>query len=194
MRIAIDAMGEIMLPLPSSRYRGRRPERDIDIVLVGTARGLVKSVPANVEIVEAPEVIENEDKPLMAIRRKRNSSMVVALGMVKRHCPAVVSAGNTGALMAGKKANCRPNSRRKNRHWLLCLQNRLGAPSPLTSATMDPKPIFQYALMGALYARTVFGLKPRVGLLNVGLSLRKAMSWQSDTAVGPIGAELYQQC
>lgn len=183
MRIAVDAMGGDNAPVAVVKGAAAAAQErgDIDIVLVGNSQRIreICPLPVNVEIVEAPEVIENEDKPLMAIRRKRNSSMVVALGMVKEGtAQAVVSAGNTGALMAGASliVGRIPGVTKPALAPVLPTRTGRGTVAVDIGATMDPKPenLFQYALMGTLYARTVFGLEnPRVGLLNVGVESEK---------------------
>lgn len=106
MRIAVDAMGGDNAPaaIVAGALAAQEAGKDLEIVLVGREDEIraVAVVPEDIEIVHAPEVIENEDKPLLALRRKRNSSMVIALNMVKEgKVDAVVSAGNTGAFMAG---------------------------------------------------------------------------------------------
>lgn len=183
MRIAVDAMGGDNAPeaIVKGAVAAAQEGRDIEIILVGNSQRIrdICPMPANVEIVEAPEVIENEDKPLMAIRRKRNSSMVVALSMVKDgSSQAVVSAGNTGAFMAGASliVGRIPGVSKPALAPVLPAQDGKGTVAVDIGSTMDPKPenLYQYALMGNLYAKTVFALEePRIGLLNVGVEPEK---------------------
>lgn len=193
MRIAVDAMGGDNAPVAivEGAVAAARESRDIDIVLVGNSQRVREAgpLPANVEIVEALEIIENEDKPLMAIRRKRNSSMVVALGMVKEGtAQAVVSAGNTGAFMAGASliVGRIPGVSKPALAPVLPARTGQGTVAVDIGATMDPKPenLYQYALMGTLYAKTVFGLEePRVGLLNVGVEPEKGNELAKQTHI-----------
>ncbi len=183
MKIAVDAMGGDNAPdaIVKGALAAAVAGRDIEIILVGNGDRIkdIALLPENVSIVEAAETIENEDKPLMAIRRKRNSSMVVALQMVKDGtADAVVSAGNTGAFMAGASliVGRIPGLTKPALAPVLPTQDGKGTVALDIGATMDPKPenLFQYALMGNLYAQTVFGIpEPRVGLLNIGIEPEK---------------------
>jgi len=184
MKIAVDAMGGDNAPLAivKGALAAAEAVKDIRIILVGAKNRIIEAVatlPENVSIVEAEEVIENDDKPLMAIRRKRNSSMVVALQMVKDgSADAVVSAGNTGAFMAGASliVGRIPGISKPALAPALPTRDGKGVITVDIGATMDPKPenLYQYALMGNLYAKTVFARsKPRIGLLNVGVEAEK---------------------
>jgi glycerol-3-phosphate acyltransferase PlsX len=185
MRIAVDAMGGDNAPvqiikgaLEAASIRG-----DLEIVLVGIEAQILDTagsqLPGNVTVVDAPEVIENEEKPLMALRRKRNSSMVVGLQMLKDGTvDAMVSAGNTGALMAGASliVGRIPGIGKPALAPVIPTENGRGVVTVDIGATMDSKPenLYQYAIMGNLYSQTVFGIKePRVGLLNIGIEAEK---------------------
>ena len=183
MKIAVDAMGGDNAPVAIVKgvLAAAEAGRDIEIILVGDGHRIknIALLPENVSIVEAAETIENEDKPLMAIRRKRNSSMVIALQMVKDGAAdAVVSAGNTGAFMAGASliVGRIPGLTKPALAPVLPTQDGKGTVAVDIGATMDPKPenLYSYALMGNLYAQTVFGIpKPRIGLLNIGIEPEK---------------------
>ncbi|MDD4768529.1 MAG: phosphate acyltransferase PlsX [Eubacteriales bacterium] len=183
MKIAVDAMGGDNAPdaIVKGALAAAEAGRDMEIILVGNGDRIkdIALLPENVSIVEAAETIENEDKPLMAIRRKRNSSMVVALQMVKDGtADAVVSAGNTGAFMAGASliVGRIPGLTKPALAPVLPTQDGKGTVALDIGATMDPKPenLYSYALMGNLYAQTVFGIpEPRIGLLNVGIEPEK---------------------
>ncbi len=125
------------------------------------------------EIRHTVEAIGAEDKPSQALRKGRNSSMRLAIDSVAEgHAAGVVSAGNTGALMAMAKfvlktlpgidrpalASCLPTNRGE------CVMLDLGA-----NVECDADNLVQFAVMGANFAHTVLGrLRPTVGLLNVG--------------------------
>ncbi|HBH1936273.1 TPA: phosphate acyltransferase PlsX, partial [Clostridioides difficile] len=127
------------------------------------------------EIVHTTEIIENEDKPVKAIRSKKDSSMVVALNLVKEgKADAIISAGNTGALLAGglfvvgrikgidRPCLCSaiPNVKRG-----MTLIADCGA-----NADCKPKNLVEFAAMSNIYSRKVLGLEnPKVALANVGL-------------------------
>jgi glycerol-3-phosphate acyltransferase PlsX len=171
--VAVDAMGGDNAPqaVVAAARAFAREERDARVLLVGQPERLGD---AGVEVVPASEVIAADEAPAAAIRRKRDSSVAVGLGLVRSgDAQAFVSAGNTGALMAGS---------------LLVLGRIPGVDRPAMSsvlptidgrgfllldlgAQMDatPRNLYEYAVMGSLYAELVRGIaRPRVGLLNVG--------------------------
>lgn len=128
---------------------------------------------AKLSIVHATEVITMEDKPLRAIARKKDSSMVRGFNLIKEgHAAAFVSSGNTGALMAGSKLIVGSISGvdrpvlaavipRENGHFILI---DAGANPEATAAHL-----VHNAILGADYARVILGLEaPRVGLLTIG--------------------------
>ena len=184
MKIAVDAMGGDNAPeaivqgalqaaaqIPQARVVlvGRRQELE---TLLGTSAG-------EIDIVDAPEVISGDDKPLMAIRRKRKSSLAVALSMLAEgEVQAVVTAGNTGAFMAGASllVGRIPGINKPALAPVLPTMDGRGVIALDIGSTMDPKPenMLQFAIMGSLYALTMFGIEqPRVGLLNVGTEPEK---------------------
>src|SRR4051812_33083469 len=107
MRIPIDAMGGDHAPHAhiESAISAAAEWPDTQLILVGDPDVLQpllgQGAPGNISIESALEVIGNDDEPVKAVRRKTNSSMVVAGRMVKEgRADAMISAGNTGALMA----------------------------------------------------------------------------------------------
>jgi phosphate acyltransferase len=180
--IALDAMGGDNAPgeVVEGGVLALNEVDDIRLILVGQqdkiAACLAKRAypTGRVEIIHAPEVVGADDAPVMAVRRKKDSSMMTAIRLVREgRADAVVSAGNTGALMAGS---------------LLMVGRMEGIDRPALTivipcfngdnvvlldvgANMDAKPehLMQYAVMGKIYAREVLGKeRPRVALLNVG--------------------------
>jgi glycerol-3-phosphate acyltransferase PlsX len=131
------------------------------------------SVRARIEIVEAPDVIQMNEKPTAGLRKKPNSSMIVGLKLqVDDKSDAFVSAGNTGAQMASSA-------------MLLKLQPGLTRPAIATvfptarnpvividsGANVDcsSKELLQFAWIGAVYAECIFGRSnPSIGLLSIG--------------------------
>ncbi len=128
---------------------------------------------ASCEIVHTPHVIASEDKPSVAVRRGKSSSMWMAIESVKNgQACAVVSAGNTGALMAISKLVLRTlNGINRPAIAALfptlrgeCVMLDLGA-----NVESDAQDLYRFAIMGDAFARAVLGLsRPRIGLLNVG--------------------------
>lgn len=184
MRIAVDAMGGDNAPdeIVKGALEAVRINSNFDLVLIGVEEkitAVANNLPKNVSIIDTPEVIENDDKPLLSIRRKRNSSMVVALQMLKEgKVDAVVSAGNTGAFMAGASllVGRIPGVSKPALAPVLPTVDGQGVVAVDIGATMDPGPenLYQYAIMGNLYSQNVFGItNPRIGLLNVGTEAEK---------------------
>lgn len=133
---------------------------------------------SNIEVVHCSERVENEDTPTVAIRRKKDSSLVVGLTHLKEHkIDGFVTAGNTGAVLAGGifvvgriKGISRP---------AICTVFPVGEkPSVLldngANAECKPNHLLEFALMGSVYASAVLGYEnPTVGLVNIGAEEHK---------------------
>lgn len=185
MKIAIDAMGGDLAPQApvEGALAAAREWPDTQLLLVGKPEILNPLLgsgkPSNIEIVEATEKIEADDEPVRAVRRKPDSSMVVAARLVKEgKADAMISSGNTGALMtAGLLVVGRMNDiERPGLTSIIPTIDRVGVLTLDLGANMDAKPehLLQYAKMGSMYRQKVHGMeKPRVGLLNVGTEAGK---------------------
>ena len=182
MAIAVDAMGGDS-PLAVQIEAAVRAIRDfaIEVVLVGAEDQINKTLKQHsydqhkLRIVNSTEIVEMNESPAQALRQKKNSSIRVAVDLVKAgEAEAIVSAGNTGASMAIAKfvfksiegierpaiATLMPSVHRNHPFVLLDI-----------GANTDCKPLYllQFALMGDAYARTYLHLEnPRVALLNNG--------------------------
>jgi phosphate acyltransferase len=126
-----------------------------------------------IEIVHATEVIEMHDSPVQAVRRKKDSSMGRAIDLVKQGAAdAIVSAGNTGALLTAAHLKLR-TLEGVDRPGLAVL---IPAPQNVfvlmdAGANLEPHPsnLVQYAIMGSLYSRQIMGYQnPRVALFSIG--------------------------
>ncbi|GIP33008.1 phosphate acyltransferase PlsX [Paenibacillus sp. J2TS4] len=179
MRIAIDAMGGDHAPhaIAEGAVAAAREWNDMELILVGHSEQLgplLGDKPANVTIHHADDVILAEDEPVKAVRRKKAASMVVAGRLVKeKQADAMISAGNTGALMAtGLLVVGRIRGiERPALAPMIPTMDGTGVLALDLGANMDSSPdnLLQYAIMGSIYRSKVHGLaKPRVGLLNVG--------------------------
>lgn len=184
MKIAIDAMGGDHAPQSTveGALAAAKEWSDIEIVLVGDEAVLapmLKDAPVNLSIHHASEVIEADDEPVKAVRRKKDASMVVAGRLVREgEAAAMISAGNTGALMTtGLLVVGRLEGiERPALAPMIPTVDERGVLALDLGANMDAKPehLAQYALMGSIYREKVHGLsKPRVGLLNVGTEAMK---------------------
>ncbi|MCR4398453.1 MAG: phosphate acyltransferase PlsX [Firmicutes bacterium] len=184
--VAVDAMGGDHAPeapvrgaVEAARTMG------IPVCLVGDGekiRAVMDAMPDGagrdardlVTVRHASEVVAGDDQPVAAIRRKKDSSMAVALAMVRDgEASAVVSAGNTGALMAGGVLILGrvEGVDRPALSTILPTENGKGVLMLDVGANVDSKPehLVQFAVMGSVYASRVLGWKPvSVALLNIG--------------------------
>ena len=165
-------------------------DSELKIKLVGNKAELEQLVNAEggsdrIEIINSEEIITCEDSPAEVIREKPNSSMVVALSTLKGDSSAVVSAGSTGALLAGgimkvgrirgihRPALCTvlPTANGGDVVFLDC-----GANSECTEKTL-----VGFAAAGKIYSKTVLGNEqPKIGLLNNGTEKTKGMQIHRD--------------
>lgn len=188
MKIILDAMGGDNAPeaVVKGAVRAKK-ELGVDIVLVGIeekVRACLKAEGAeDIEVVNATEIITMNDDPSTATRRKKDSSMAVALKMLSNdEGDAVVSAGSTGALLTGATLTVKriKGIRRAamapvlpaGEHGVMLID--CGANVECTEEYL-----LQFAYMGSFYAKKIMGCdKPRVGLLNVGTEPEKGGDMQ----------------
>jgi phosphate acyltransferase len=194
-RIALDAMGGDFAPevtLTGALQALAELEREHTIQLVGQTdvvaaqlaellRGQFASMRAlrdRLEIVEAPEVVEMNDKPSVVIRGKPNSSMAVGLRLQPEgKSDAFVSAGNTGAQMAASLVLLRLHAG-LNRPAIATALPSARHPVVLLDAganvDCEAAELVQFARLGSVYAEDVLGRpNPGVGLLNIGEEAEK---------------------
>jgi len=182
VRIAVDAMGGDRGPELMARAAIGAVDSDsskLDIILVGdqeqVSAALRKSKRnhSSIEVVHASETVGMSEPPASAIRKKKDSSIAVAMRLLKEgKADALVSAGNTGAVVAGSLvsigrlhgvsrpaiATFFPTEKRPT------VFLDIGANSVCT-----PKNLLQFGVMGAVFAQYQLGIqRPRVGLLNIG--------------------------
>ncbi|MBD0380395.1 phosphate acyltransferase PlsX [Paenibacillus sedimenti] len=184
MRIAIDAMGGDHAPkvVVEGALAAAKEWTDVEIILVGNTAAIEAHLgerPANLTIRHTEEVIEADDEPVKAVRRKKDASMVVAGKLVReKEAEAMISAGNTGALMTtGLLVVGRiPGIERPALAPMLPTIDGNGVLALDLGANMDAtaEHLTQYAIMGSIYRNKVHGIaNPRVGLLNVGTEAMK---------------------
>lgn len=189
MRIAFDVHGGDHAPhaVIEGVLQAAMDYSDLTFVLIGIDETLKPSGPSNIEFIKVTEIITAEDDPVKAIRRKKDSSIVVGCRLVKEGAvDAFVSAGNTGALMA---SGLFVTGRMKgiDRPALAPIFPSLKGMGTLVldvGANPEAKPehLRQYAVMGSVYAEKVMGIaRPRVGLLNIGTEDGKGTSLTKDT-------------
>ena len=126
-----------------------------------------------IEVVDATEGIPCHDAPVDAIRRKKNSSMVLALNAVKEgRAAACISGGNSGALLAGGQFLVGRAKGVKRTPLAPLIPHRYGSSLLIDcGANVDAKPenLVQFAKMGSIYMKNIEGIEnPRVGIINIG--------------------------
>lgn len=189
MRIIVDAMGGDNAPqAPVEGALRAIKELGVDITLVGNEEVLKNLIPtdAKVDIINTTEVITMDDDPSTAVRRKKDSSMAVALKMLADgQGDAVVSAGSTGALLTG--ATLTVKRIRGIRRAAMAPMLPIGKHGVMLidcGATVGctPEYLLQFAFMGSFYASKLLNCEnPRVGLLNVGTEDCKGGELQHQT-------------
>lgn len=186
MKIIVDAMGGDNAPTEIVKASVKAVnELNINVILVGQEdvikREIAKCTVKNdklIEIHNASEIVSNDDAPAIAIKSKKDSSMVVGCNLLKDGVgDAFISAGNTGALMAGA---------------LLIVKRIKGVDRPALAPVIptkngacllidggsnaDCKPInlLQFGIMGSIYMKKAFNVEnPRVGIVNIGSEEKK---------------------
>lgn len=132
----------------------------------------------SIQFLEAKEEIKMEDAPLLAVRRKQESSMALAMQLVRdKKCDGLVTAGNTGAITAHASLELEKLPGISRPALLALLPTEKGKVAILdvgANVTFRPKYLMQFALMGSAYQKIVEGVEnPKVGLLNIGGEARK---------------------
>jgi glycerol-3-phosphate acyltransferase PlsX len=178
VRVAVDAMGgdhgaAEVVPGALDHARAHADDR---VILVGdeaTIRAIAGELPPNVTIVQASQVIGMDEHPVLALREKKDASIVVAMDLVKNgEADAVVTAGHTGAGMAAAvlRLGRLPGV---DRPALAVQMITESGPMVLLDIGANPdstaENLAQYARMGAIFAERVLGVaSPRVALLSIG--------------------------
>lgn len=178
MKIVLDAMGGDNAPkaIVEGAVKALDKIKNLEIVLTGKETEIKKYLNENIEnlsIINCTEVIENDEQPSVAIKQKKDSSLVVALDMLRqKQADAVISAGSTGAILIGgflKVGRIKGVSRPA---LAPLLPTKKGGSVLLIDcgANVDTKPknLVDFAIMGTSYMK-VFGIEnPKVALLSVG--------------------------
>ena len=180
-RIAVDAMGGDHAPraeVEGAILAAR--ELGVQVLLVGQAEVLKHELAKHphrglpLEVVHASEVITMKDSPTQAFRKKRDSSVHVTAKLVRSgEADAMVSAGNTGAVMATARFMLGTLPSVDRLALAAAFPNSRGTVTVMldVGATVDAKAVHleQFAIMGEIYYRAIFGTRrPRVGLLSIG--------------------------
>ena len=182
MKIAVDAMGGDFAPHVAVKgaLHAAGLFEDTDIILVGDEKslknicaGLSSSLPKNISFRNASEVIHMDESPVIALRRKKDSSISVAANLVKEnYAEALVTAGSTGAAVAATTLKWRLLPGIDRSGIALPFPHAKGVSVLLDAgANIECKPInfYQYAVMGKIYSQAILNKKNvSIGLLNIG--------------------------
>ena len=195
MKIIIDAMGGDNAPLEIVKGALAGQKRwGVDVALTGDTVAIlkalescgVKELPKGMEIAHTTETVEMCDDPATVFRRKKDSSMGVALQMLRDgKGDAVVSAGSTGALLTGATLITKRVRGIRRAAMAPVIPTTTGKAVLIdcgANAECTPEYLVQFAYLGSFYAKRVLGLaEPRVGLLNIGAEDSKGTELQKET-------------
>ena len=194
VKVAVDAMGGDNAPGETVKgaVEAINADRRVKVFLVGREPVIKEELKkyeydeAQLEVVHAEEVIETAEPPVMAIRRKKNSSIVVCMNMVKDGaCDAMVSAGSTGAVLVGGQVIVGRIKGVERPPLAPLIPNAKGVSLLLDcGANVDARAsqLLQFAKMGSIYMERVIGVKnPRVGLVNIGVEEEKGNALTKET-------------
>jgi len=177
MKIAVDAMGGDHAPREIVMGALEASRDGIEVILLGDSDSILKELGSNkrdlIDIVHTTETIAMGEQPANAVRKKKDSSIVRAVQLVKEgKASAFVSAGSTGAVMAAALLGLGRIKGIDRPAIASVIPGKKGGTVLLdVGANMDckPKNLQQFGIMGYLYADRILGIdNPRVGLLNVG--------------------------
>jgi glycerol-3-phosphate acyltransferase PlsX len=194
IKIALDAMGGDHAPGPivAGALQAVAADPDLRVTLVGDQAQVGSclpqkdGLPERIELFHASQVVGMEESPVVALRKKPDSSISRCWQLLaERKVDAIVSAGNTGAMVAGG-LRLRLFLKNVRRPGIAAVMPTLKGPSVLldVGANVHPKPehLYQYGVMGSIFARHILQRKePRIGLLNVGSEEQKGHDLAKDT-------------
>ena len=185
-RVVLDAMGGDNAPQApvQAAVDAIRTRTDIKVILVGQEEVVREELSKyeypkeQIELVDAPEVIEMAEPPVLAIRRKKQSSIVVGLNLVKSgEADAFVSAGSTGAVLVGGQTIVGKIRGIQRAPLAPLIPTETGVSLLIDcGANVDARAehLVQFAKMGAIYMKDVVGIKnPRVAIVNIGAEEEK---------------------
>lgn len=194
VNVAVDAMGGDNAPaeIVKGAVDAINADSRVKVFLVGQETPVKEELKKyaypeeQLEFVQAEEIIEMAEPPVMAIRKKKDSSIVKALYMVKEgKCDAFVSAGSTGATLVGGQVIVGriKGVERPPLAPLIPTENGVALLIDC-GANVDARSshLVQFAKMGSVYMENVVGIKnPRVGIVNIGVEEEKGNSLVKET-------------
>lgn len=194
VKVAVDAMGGDNAPVEiiKGAVDAIKESQEVKVFLCGQEDVIKKELAKysypeeQLVIINATEIIETAEPPVMAIRKKKDSSIVVAMNLVKNGtCDAYVSAGSTGATLVGGQVIV-GRIKGVERPPLAPLIPTIKGETLLVDcgANVDARPshLVQFAKMGSIYMRDVMGIEnPKVGIVNIGAEEDKGNALVKET-------------
>jgi glycerol-3-phosphate acyltransferase PlsX len=194
IKVAVDAMGGDNAPaeIVKGAVEALAADKRLKISLVGREASIMQELNkytydvARLDVVSATEVIENAEPPVSAIRKKKDSSIVKALYLVKEGtCDAFVSAGSTGAVLVGGHVIVGRIKGVERPPLAPLIPTKKGVTLLLDcGANVDARAshLVQFAKMGSLYMEHVMGVAhPKVGIVNIGAEEEKGNALVKET-------------
>ncbi|MEE1100094.1 MAG: phosphate acyltransferase PlsX [Agathobacter sp.] len=193
-RVAVDAMGGDNAPLEivKGAIDAVNNRDDIKVFLIGQTALIEKELAKynfskeRVEVIDAPEVIEMAEPPVMAIRKKKQSSIVVGMNMVKhKEADAFVSAGSTGAVLVGGQLIVGRIKGIQRPPLAPLIPTEKGVSLLIDcGANVDARSehLVQFAKIGSIYMENILGKKnPKVAIVNIGAEEEKGNALVKET-------------
>ena len=194
VKIAVDAMGGDNAPgeIVAGAVMAAQSREDIQIFLIGKEEVVSEELKKHtykkeqIEVVNATEVIETEEPPVNAIRKKKNSSLVVGLNLVKNgEADGFVSAGSSGAVLVGGQVIVGRVKGVERPPLAPLIPTEKGVSLLIDcGANVDARAshLVQFAKMGSIYMENVLGIKnPRVAIVNIGAEEEKGNALVKET-------------
>lgn len=194
VRVAVDAMGGDNAPkeIIKGAVEAVNENSKIKVYLTGVKDTVENELAQytydkeQIEVVNATEIIETAEPPVMAIRKKKDSSIVVALNLVKdRTCDAFVSAGSSGAVLVGGQLIVGRIKGIERPPLAPLIPTEKGCSLLIDcGANVDARPsqLVQFAKMGSVYMESVMGVpNPKVAIVNIGAEEEKGNALVKET-------------
>ena len=193
-KIAVDAMGGDNAPaeVVKGAVDACLARNDVKLFLLGKEESVREELKKynypgeQIEVVDAPEVIEMAEPPVLAVRKKKQSSIVVGMNMVKqKEADAFVSAGSSGAILVGGQTIVGRIKGIRRPPLAPLIPTETGVSLLIDcGANVDARPehLLQFAQMGSIYMEQVVGIKnPRVAIVNIGAEEEKGNALVKET-------------
>ena len=194
VRVVVDAMGGDNAPgeIVKGAVQAVQAEKDIKVFLVGRQDAVNAELEKytydkeKIEVVHAEEVIEMAEPPVNAIRKKKQSSLVVGMNMIKhQEADAIVTAGSTGATLVGGQVLVGRIKGIERPPLAPLVPTEKGVSLLIDcGANVDARPshLVQFAQIGSIYMENIVGIKnPRVAILNIGAEEEKGNQLVKET-------------